>query len=137
MKASLDILSLIVPPLLLPERAQSALAALPEPLTQEFVRGVYRELKNNPASIDIVSTLCDRALTSEAPLASWIGAIVKTCRWLESERRAARLIDMIDYVSCAVEGSSLQNGHSGEWYLSNYGFERSVPLMSTATEGER
>ena len=137
MKASLETLSLIVPPLLLPERAQNALAALPGLLMQEFVRCVYRELKNNPASSDIVSNLCERALTSDAPLSSWMEEIVKTCRWLSGERRSARLVDIIDYVSCAVEGSSLQNGHSVEWYLSNYGFERSVPLMPIAIQGER
>jgi hypothetical protein len=136
MKEALETLSVIVPPLLLSERAQEAFGALSASLAQDFVRCVYRELKNNPASIDIVSALCERAFASDAPLASWVGEIVKTSRWLEREGRSARLVDMIDYVSCAVEGSALQNGHSVEWYLSTYGFERSVPLASPRLVGE-
>ncbi len=123
----LDILSAIVPPSTLSQEARRAFATIPETLVSDFVRAVYPELKNNPAAANTLVALAESAHVSDAPLTSWVREIVTTCRWLEERGRRAKLADMIDYVSCAVEGSSLQQGHSVEWYLSNYGFERSEP----------
>jgi hypothetical protein len=124
----LDILSTVVPQNALTPTAQRAFSTISEALATDFVRAVYRELKNNPTAGDTLFALVESAHVSDAPLASWISEIVTTSKWLEERGRRAKLADMIDYVSCAVEGSSLQQGHSVEWYLSNYGFERSEPL---------
>lgn len=124
----LDILAVLVPPSSLTSSARQVYATLPEALAADFVRAVYPELKNNPAAKDLLISLAESAHASDAPLAAWITEILATCRWLEERGRRARLADMVDYVSCAVEGSALQQGHSVEWYLSNYGFERSEPV---------
>lgn len=124
----LDILAAVVPPSSLTSKARQVYGTLPETLATDFVRAVYPELKNNPAAKDLLISLAESAHASDAPLAAWITEILTTCRWLQERGRRARLADMVDYVSCAVEGSALQQGHSVEWYLSNYGFERSEPV---------
>jgi hypothetical protein len=124
----LDILAAVIPPNSLPADAQRAYQTIPEHLAADFVRSIYPELKNNPAAVGVLVMLADRALASDAPLTAWIEQLVTASRWLEERRKRAKLADMIEYVSCAVEGSALQQGHSVEWYLSNYGFERSESL---------
>jgi hypothetical protein len=102
--------------------------SLPPQLTVDFVRAVYRELKNNPLAGPLLSDICDRASRSDSPLSAWIGELVCAFQWLGDRGRTAKVGDVLEYISCALEGSSRQSGHNVEWYLNNYGFERSVPV---------
>lgn len=106
----------------------TAYDSLPPQLAVDFVRAVYRELKNNPLAATQLSEICYRASRSDAPLSSWISELVCAFNWLGARGRTAKVADVLEYVSCAVEGSSRQAGHNVEWYLDNYGFERSLPV---------
>lgn len=101
--------------------------ALPPQLAVDFVRAVYRELKNNPLAASLLSDICERASRSDSPLSAWISELVCAFRWLGERGSTAKVSDVLEYISCALEGSSRQSGHNVQWYLDNYGFERSVP----------
>jgi hypothetical protein len=93
---------------------------------QIFVRYAYRECKNSPVAASVLLELVKRAKSSDLSLAFWVSEIVSVYRWLEEQSLQAKLGDIIEYVSCACEGSSLQSGHNINWYLDNYGFAGAV-----------
>lgn len=113
---------------LLSEQHRSALASLPRDSEAAFIRSLYREWKNNPRAVSHLSELCSRALSCEFSLTEWVEQIVRMYTWLADRNSTAQFSDVLEYVSCAFEGSSLQPGHNLDWYLSHYGFERCSPL---------
>jgi hypothetical protein len=112
----------------LPDDHREMLAAVPSQLAAQFARVTFRDLKNNPHGSIRLSEICERSAKSEFPLSEWITQIVKVYTWLEERRHYARLGDVVEYASCAFEGSALQPGHNLDWYLSNFGFQRCMPL---------
>jgi hypothetical protein len=128
MTSSLDALSTLVSLNALPEPHRSSLACLPPEIEQALVRALYREWKNNPLAAPHLVELCSRSLVSEFSLAEWVEQVVRMYEWLHERRSTAAFSDVLEYVSCAFEGSTLQPGHNLDWYLNNYGFERATSL---------
>ena len=128
MSASLETFANVLPVQRLSDQHQEALAAIRSELASAFVRALYREWKNNPFAATQISELCTRGLSSEFPLSEWIEQVVRMYGWLSDRHSTAEFSDILDYVSCAFEGSSFQPGHNLDWYLTNYGFERAIPL---------
>jgi hypothetical protein len=128
MTSSLDALSTLVSLHALPEPHRSALACLPPELEQAFVRALYREWKNNPLAAPHLVELCSRSFASEFSLTEWVEQVVRMYEWLHERRSTAPFSDVLEYVSCAFEASTLQPGHNLDWYLNNYGFERATSL---------
>jgi hypothetical protein len=90
---------------------------------EALVRYAYRECKHSPQGSVVLGDIVRRAEQSGVSLSQWISEIVAVYRWLESSQLRAPIREIIEYVSCAQEGSDLQVGHSIEWYLEHYGFE--------------
>ena len=124
--SSLDILSTIFSLAKLSEAQRTACEQIEAAYAEAFVRYAYRECKSSPVGSEALSALLTRVESSEMSLSQWICQIVTVYRWVERHQLAAALIDVMDYVACACEGSSFQEGHSIEWYLEQYGFERAV-----------
>jgi len=125
---SVSIFASTFPLALLSERQREALAAVKPEVAAEFTRYIYRESKNNPFAGDLLMTLLRRADESGLSVSDWISDAVVVYRWLERNKQTASLADTLEYISCALEGSALQVGHSVEWYLECHGFASAKPL---------
>lgn len=108
----------------LTESQRAAYGEVSEADAQALVRYAYRECKSSPAGTVALLELAQRAEVSDVPLSQWISQILSVYRWMEVRHVQAQFREIVDYVSCACEGSGLQAGHSIEWYLEQYGFER-------------
>jgi len=128
MSLALETFANVLPVQRLSDRHQEALSSVPPEVASAFVRALYREWKNNPFAATQLSELCTRGLSSEFPLSEWIEQVVRMYRWLSERHSTAEFSDVLEYVSCAFEGSSFQPGYNLDWYLTNYGFERATPL---------
>lgn len=107
---------------------RAALASVKPELAAEFVRCVYREIKNNPHAEVTLKDLLTRAEQSGLSVGEWMSDSVLVYQWLARHNQTAKLADTLEYVSCALEGSALQMGHSIEWYLECHGFANAEPL---------
>jgi hypothetical protein len=107
---------------------RAALASVKPELAAEFVRCVYREIKNNPRAEVILKDLLTRAGQSGLSVGEWMSDSVLVYQWLARHNQTAKLADTLEYVSCALEGSALQMGHSIEWYLECHGFANAEPI---------
>ena len=123
-------LSCLVPFSALSDECAAAVLKLSPARSAAFARVLYREWKNNPTAIAQLADLCNRALASEFSLDEWFEQVVRMYDWLRERGSTALFSDVIEYVSCAFEGSSLQPGHNLDWYLTNFGFERCSPLRA-------
>lgn len=123
-RESLDILAALFSVATLSDSQRAAYMQVSQADAQALVRYAYRECKSSPASATALHELAQRAETSDAPVAQWVSQIVAVYRWMEAQRLQAPFREVVEYVSCACEGSGLQSGHSIEWYLDQYGFER-------------
>ncbi len=123
MTRSLDVLSTLFSLTQLSCAHQSVCAELPVADAEALVRYAYRECKNSPQGAAALGDLVHRAEQSGVPLSQWIAEIVAVYRWLESRQLRAALREIVEYVSCAQEGSGSNAGHNIEWYLDQYGFE--------------
>ena len=112
---------------------QEALATVPAELAASFVRYTYPELKNNPRAPQLLAEICARSIASEFSIAEWVTQVVRAFEWLEKRKSRAALSDIVEYVSCAFEGSDLQPGHNLDWYLDTFGFARCSPLSENST----
>jgi hypothetical protein len=121
-------ISFLVPISGLSERHREAVFMLAPDRSAAVARALYRQWKNNPAAPSHLSDLCSRALASEFSLDEWCDQVVRMYAWLEERGSTALFPDVLEYVSCAFDGSCLQLGHNLDWYLTNFGFERCSPL---------
>ena len=121
-------LSLLVPLSALSEEHRAVVLTLPPERSAAIARALYREWKNNPAAPSHLSELCARAVVSEFSLEEWLEQVTRLYEWLRARESTANFSDVLEYVSCAFEGSALQPGHSLDWYLSSFGFARCLPL---------
>lgn len=108
---------------------RAALESVPLVIASDFVRFTYRELKNNPLAHKLIVDICGRSSASEFPLSEWLSQVVRMYSWLEERNSSAKFCDVLEYISCAFDGSSLQPGHNLDWYLAEYGFERCVKVL--------
>jgi len=106
----------------------AALSTVSADVGDAFVRATYRDLKNNPLALSFIQNVCARSISSEFSPTEWFRQLVRMYSWLHERRSTAKFTDVLDYVGCAFEGSSLQPGHNLDWYLTQYGFERCEPL---------
>lgn len=111
---------------------QHALLTVPFELASSFVRHAYRELKNDPRAPQLLADICARSIASEYSVEEWVRQIVRAFDWLERNQKRAALGDIVEYVSCAFEGSDLQPGHNLDWYLETFGFSRCSPIMDAS-----
>ncbi len=100
------------------------LGAISESDATALVRYLFREYKNSPHARSVLPELFKVAESSDRSVAQWVSEIVQVYAWLEKQESSARCKDVLEYVSCAYEGSSHQEGHSILWYLEQYGFEK-------------
>lgn len=124
----LEVIETAVPLSCVPRNAHEALAALPADKAASFVRFAYRDLKNNPLAAPLLADICERSFRSEYPLSEWFAQINHVYEWLEERGSRGKLSDVVEYVSCAFEGTGTQPGTTVDWYLTNFGFARSSPL---------
>lgn len=122
----LAIVESVVPLAALADSERMVLAHVSDDQARNFVRAVYHEFKNNPLASAHLRALIERASASEYSLGEWIEQLVVAYRWLDERARRARFVDIVDYISCAMDGSMRQAGHDVAWYLEQYGFERSI-----------
>jgi hypothetical protein len=122
-------LSHLVPFGPLSAECRSAVVSLQPETSAALARVLYREWKNNPAAPSLLSELCNQALSSEFSLDEWCTQILRMYDWLKERGNTAHFCDVVQYVSCAFEGSCLQPGHNLDWYLETFGFDRCSPLM--------
>ncbi len=127
--ASVDI-SCLVPLNALPDECAASVSRLSPARSTAVARVLYREWKNNPTATRQLTDLCNRALASEFSLDEWFEQVLRMYEWLRERGSTALFSDVLEYVSCAFEGSSLQPGHNLDWYLTNFGFERCLPLRA-------
>jgi hypothetical protein len=120
---TLDILATLFSLAKLTESQRAAYAEVSGADAQALVRYAYRECKSSPAGATALFELAQRVEVSDVPLSQWISQIISVYRWMEVRDVQAPFREIVDYVSCACEGSGLQAGHSVEWYLEQYGFE--------------
>ncbi|MEN9846340.1 MAG: hypothetical protein RIS36_1487 [Pseudomonadota bacterium] len=123
-------LSFLVPLSALSDEHRAVVSILSAERSAALARALYREWKNNPAAPNHLSEVCDRALASEFSLEEWLKQVARTYEWLRRRESTAHFSDVLEYVSCAFEGSSLQPGHNLDWYLTNFGFARCLPLAN-------
>jgi len=124
----LDILASVTPLASLSERDRRDLEGVSKNDALALVRYAYLDLKNNPNGVLVLQELLARSRQSEFPLSEWITQIIRVYRWLEGRGQRAALEDVIEYTSCAFDGSSLTPGHQLDWYLDSYGFSRGLPV---------
>ena len=115
------------------EAHQDALMTVPSDRATSFVRYAYPELKNNPRAPQLLSDICARSIASEYGIGEWITQLVRAFEWLERKQSRAALSDIVEYVSCAFEGSGLQPGHNLDWYLETYGFARCQTIAGSSS----
>ena len=130
----LDIFSNILPLSRLTDEQVVALSGVSQELATTFVRSAYRDLKNNPHASAMLGDLYERSVRSEFPLSDWFREIAHVYAWLEERGRYARLSDVVEYISCGLEGQSGKPNDVVSFYLSTYGFLRSIPLSSRGDE---
>jgi len=124
----LELIEAAVPLSSVPRSAHEALAAIPAEAASSFVRFAYRDLKNNPLAAPLLAEICERSFRSEYPLSEWFAQINHVYEWLAERGSRGKLCDVVEYVSCAFEGTGNQPGTTVDWYLTNFGFARSAPL---------
>lgn len=124
MKGSLDTLATVFSLVALSESQRAAFAQVDLADAEAFVRHTYRECKSMPIGATVLQSIAAQAERSDMSVSRWIVQIVTVYRWMEQRQLKASLMDVIDYIACACEGSALSAGHSIEWYLEQYGFER-------------
>jgi hypothetical protein len=124
MGASQDTIATLLPTTGLTLKQVEALDSIPEQDASALVRYLFRECKSSPHASVVLPELFKVVEFSDRPLAEWVLEIVQVFSWLEGQGSSARFRDVLEYVSCAYEGSSSQEGHSIEWYLEQYGFEK-------------
>jgi hypothetical protein len=125
-KTALDILSLSFNTTQLSDKQRGVLNQLSVSDAQELVRAVYSEVKSDPGVRYLINTLVSRCEFGAYSISEWVAEVLKVYSWIKDRGESAKFSDIIDYVGCALEGSSLQMGHDIRWYLSEYGFERVV-----------
>lgn len=89
-----------------------------------LVRYLFRECKNSPEARFVLPALFKVVESSDRSLAKWVRELIEVFSWLEARNSSARFKDILEYVSCAYEGSASEVGHSIAWYLEQYGFEK-------------
>jgi len=119
-----DTLTTLLPVAELTSAQVEMLGAIAEGDASALVRHLFRECKNAPHARTILPELFNVAESSDRSLAQWVSEIVQVYSWLQEQNSSARFKDILEYVSCAYEGSSHQDGHSILWYLEQYGFEK-------------
>lgn len=124
MSESLNTLATVFSLAALSEAQRTAFSCVAPVDVAALVRFTYHECKSTPLGATVLRDLAERAERSDLSVAQWVGQIVAVYRWMEQRQVRAPLKDIIEYISCACEGSSLSAGHSIEWYLEQYGFER-------------
>ncbi|MFO0416957.1 MAG: hypothetical protein ACK5Y6_06675 [Pseudomonadota bacterium] len=131
MSDSITVISSVFPMAGFSARELEMLRAVDLDAATNFARAVYRAAKNDPRAVSELRELLDKALASEMKLSDWMREIASVYEWLGQRELSAELGDVVQYVGCAIEGSTLTAGHTITWYLEQYGFEMSVPLSKT------
>ena len=124
MKESLDTLATAFSLAALGESQRTAFSQVDVADAEALVRAAYRECKGTPVGATVLERIVQEAERSDMSVSQWVAQIVTVYRWMEQRQLKAPIIDIIDYIGCACEGSALSAGHSIEWYLEQYGFER-------------
>ncbi len=127
MKDSVDSLAVLFPGHAMDQASQDVVARIESADAARLARYLYRELKNAPHASAALRGFVSRVQSSALTPQEWASQILSVYEWLEKRSLSARFEDVVEYISCAIEGSSLQPGHSMEWYLEQYGFEKSAP----------
>lgn len=129
----LNIFATVFPVSVLSVRERDALSAVSETCALSLTRHAYREFKNNPQARAALEELIRKANGSDLSLSQWIEQLVVVYDWLEHKGCRARFGDIVEYASCAIEGSALQAGHDLTWYLEQYGFDQAEPIKSSSS----
>ena len=124
MSQARDILASLFPLVNLGSEELKVIDQISETDATLFVRSLYRECKSSPESAGVLAKLVALARQSDVDINVWVSDVNAVYRWFEQRAVTARALDVLEYISCAREGSSSQSGYSIEWYLDNYGFEK-------------
>ncbi len=127
MKNTLEILATVFPIHLVDEATRTMLSRIEPDTAGHLVRHLYREYKNSPHSAAAVMKFAASVSFNAGTPQNFVSQILEVYGWLDQRKAVARFEDVVEYVNCALEGSSLQLGHSLEWYLEQHGFEKSTP----------
>jgi hypothetical protein len=122
---TLDILSATFSLARLDLRQRSAFVEISPDLITSFARYAYKECRGTPVGSVALCDLFERVESSDLSLSEWVTQIVGVYQWLEQNNLYAALSDIVQYVSCACHGAESQSRYNVDWYLENFGFERS------------
>ncbi len=124
MTTAFDIFSSLCSLSALSEEHRVALNLIPCSEAEAIVRHLYPEFKNNPLAAVSLGRFATYIRTGALDAGAWSGQVLMVYHWLAQNERRADFDDIIEYISCALEASSLQLGHDIRWYLEHYGFEK-------------
>ena len=124
MTSALDIFAPVFAVTDLSQEERFAVEQIPADEATTFLRCVYRECKGSPYARNLLKDICVSARSSGATVSEYVRDIITVYAWLDTRHEQARSVDILEYVRCAREGSSLQMGHDIKWYLDTYGFEK-------------
>jgi hypothetical protein len=123
---TLEVLATVFPVHTVDQETRAMLSRIDPETAGALVRSVYREFKNSPLSAAGIAKFTASVTFSAGTPQAFVLQIIEVYEWLEQHNASARFEDVVEYVNCALEGSSLQPGHSVQWYLAQYGFEKST-----------
>ncbi len=126
MKDSLEVLATVLPIASVDEGMRTTLSRIDPSTAADLVRHLYREFKNSPHGAAALKKLAKSVEFSTSTPQDFVSQLVEVYDWLHKQNFSAGFDDVLEYVNCALEGSSLQPGHSIQWYLEQYGFEKRV-----------
>lgn len=129
MTTSLELLADIASIQALSQDQQFVLNQLAPSDAARLVRYLYPEFKNNPLSVDCLARFAEKIRNSALSVSDWSSQIIVVYEWLAAHKKRARFDDVVEYISCALEGSSLLMGHDIQWYLEQYGFTKSEGII--------
>jgi hypothetical protein len=123
-----QLIATILPWNALREHEKNVFTEIDPRIVHSWVRYVFYQLKHSPNALDRVRVILQRIEASSLSVSEVFGQMNTIYAWLETHHRRAELEDVCEYVLCAAHGLTTHTAHSIQWYLDNFGFERSTDL---------
>ena len=126
MQDTLEVLATALPIHFADKETRDLFSRIEPAMAAQLVRYLYPEFKNSPHGRGAMEKFAASVSFSAGTPGNFVSQILQVYEWLENQNSSAHFEDIIEYVSCAVEGSSLQPGHNLQWYLEQHGFEKAT-----------
>lgn len=111
MTSTLDIFAAVCVVTELSHEERVTIEQIPPDQATALLRCVYRECKGSPHARNLLKEICSTARSSGVTVSEYARDMIRVYEWLESRHEKAASMDILEYIRCAREGSSLQMGH--------------------------